>query len=150
MLFTFILIVQTIVAAALVAVILMQRSEGGGLGVGGSSSGLMTARGAADFLTRATAVLATLFVVLSIVLAGLAAIDRSPSTIDPSLARRPAPTTPVGQPAPVPGQINPAAGGVPLADDPLAGAAASVPAANTASPRDQIRPVPTNQAAPKQ
>jgi preprotein translocase subunit SecG len=38
MLFTFILVIQTIVAAALVAVILMQRSEGGGLGVGGSSS----------------------------------------------------------------------------------------------------------------
>ena len=55
--FTFLLIVQTLVAAALVGVILMQRSEGGGLGVGGSSSGLMTARGAADFLTRATAVL---------------------------------------------------------------------------------------------
>jgi preprotein translocase subunit SecG len=153
MLFTFILVIQTIVAAALVAVILMQRSEGGGLGVGGSSSGLMTARGAADFLTRATAVLATLFVILSIVLAGLAAIDRSPSTIDPSLARQRAPTTPIGQTAPVPGQVNPG-GGVPLADDPLAGAAASVPTANTSSPRDQIRPVPqaapTNEAAPKQ
>ena len=37
----------------------MQRSEGGGLGMGGSPSGLMSARGAADFLTRATAVLAT-------------------------------------------------------------------------------------------
>ena len=53
--FTFLLILQTIVAASLVGVILMQRSEGGGLGVGGNSSGLMSARGAADFLTRATA-----------------------------------------------------------------------------------------------
>ena len=44
-------------------------------------------RGAADFLTRATAVLGTLFVVLSIALAGLAAVDRSPAEIDPSLAR---------------------------------------------------------------
>jgi preprotein translocase subunit SecG len=152
MLFTFILIVQTIVAAALVAVILMQRSEGGGLGVGGSSSGLMTARGAADFLTRATAILATLFVVLSIVLAGLAAVNRAPSTIDPSLARRPLPTAPVGQPAPVPGAVN--TGQVPLADDPLAGAAASVPVANTSSARDQIRPepapAPANGSAPKQ
>jgi preprotein translocase subunit SecG len=145
--FTFLLIVQTIVAAALVAVILMQRSEGGGLGVGGSSSGLMTARGAADFLTRATSVLATLFILLSIALAGLAAVDRAPSTIDPSLA---APrTTPVGQPAPVPGAVNPAQpGGVPLADDPLAGAAAAVPA-NTSGPildnRPQPQPVPTNQ-----
>ena len=144
--FTFLLIVQTIVAAALVAVILMQRSEGGGLGVGGSTSGLMTARGAADFLTRATSVLATLFVLLSIVLAGLAAVERAPSTIDPSLARRPLPTTPIGQPAPVPGQVNPA-GGVPLAD-PLAGAAASVPAANTSAPVLDARPTPT--PAPKQ
>ena len=42
----------------------MQRSEGGGLGVSSSSAGLMTARGAADLLTRATAVFATLFIVL--------------------------------------------------------------------------------------
>src|SRR3546814_14525007 len=58
--FTFILVVQAIVAAALVGVVLMQRSEGGGLGVGGSPSGLMSARGAADFLTRATTILAIL------------------------------------------------------------------------------------------
>jgi preprotein translocase subunit SecG len=112
--FTFLLIVQTLVAAALVTVILMQRSEGGGLGVGGSTSGLMTARGAADFLTRATAILATLFVLLSIVLAGLAAVDRSgASDIDTSLARE-APAAPAGAPA-----------DVPLAgDNPLAGIAA--------------------------
>ena len=63
--FTFLLIVQSLVAASLVGVILMQRSEGGGLGVGGSSSGFMTARGAADFLTRATGVLGGLFILLS-------------------------------------------------------------------------------------
>jgi preprotein translocase subunit SecG len=147
--FTFLLIVQTLVAAALVTVILMQRSEGGGLGVGGSTSGLMTARGAADFLTRATAILATLFVLLSIALAGLAAVDRAPTTIDPSLARRPAPTTPIGQPAPVPGAVNTGPGAVPLADDPLAGAAAA--AINQSSGRDQIRPTPEPAApAPKQ
>lgn len=95
--FTFLLIVQTIVAASLVIVILMQRSEGGGLGVGGSSSGLMTARGAADFLTRATAILAFLFVALSIVLAGLAASVRAPRTIDPSLVRE-QPAAPTGAP----------------------------------------------------
>ena len=74
MLFTFLLVVQALVAAALVGVILMQRSEGGGLGTGGSPTGLMSARGAADFLTRSTAVLATLFIALSIVLAVLASI----------------------------------------------------------------------------
>src|SRR3546814_12760070 len=72
--FTFILVVQAIVAAALVGVVLMQRSEGGGLGVGGSPSGLMSARGAADFLTRATTILAILFVELSIFLAILASV----------------------------------------------------------------------------
>jgi len=92
---------------------LLQRSEGGGLGVGGSSSGFMTARGAADFLTRATSVLGGLFVVLSIALAGIAGATRESPTIDTSLAR------PVqNSPAPAPG-TSPAAPtqspGVPLA-----------------------------------
>jgi preprotein translocase subunit SecG len=121
--FTFLLILQSIVAATMVGVILMQRSEGGGLGVGGSPSGLMSARGAADFLTRATAVLATLFVALSIILAGLATVQRSPNTIDPSIARQaarqaPPPATPFGAPstAPTPPPAAPASNGsVPLA-----------------------------------
>ena len=74
--FAFLLIVQTIVAIALISVILMQRSEGGGLGVGGSSSGFMTARGAADFLTRSTAILGGIFIVLSIVMAAIARVRR--------------------------------------------------------------------------
>ncbi len=94
MLFTFLLVVQTLVAAALVGTILMQQSEGGGLGVGGSSSGFMTARGAADFLTRSTAVLATIFIVLAIALAAIAGVNRAPATIDTSLANQVAPATP--------------------------------------------------------
>jgi preprotein translocase subunit SecG len=121
--FTFLLIVQTIVAASLVIVILMQRSEGGGLGVGGSSSGLMSARGAADFLTRATSVLGGLFIILSIALAGLAAVDRAPTTIDPSLARtRPA------APATAPGQVPLATGGIPGITQVPANSAAPAPA----------------------
>jgi preprotein translocase subunit SecG len=85
--FTFLLVVQTLVAAALVAVILMQRSEGGGLGVGGSSGGLMTARGAADFLTRSTAILGGLFIFLSIALAAIAGVTREAPTVDTSLAK---------------------------------------------------------------
>src|SRR3546814_2270512 len=73
-LFTFLLVVQAVIAAAMIGVILMQKSEGGGLGVGGSPAGLLSARGAADFLTRATTVLATLFVGLSIVLAAMASV----------------------------------------------------------------------------
>jgi len=86
-LFLFLTVVQALVAAALVGVILVQRSEGGGLGVGGSPSGIMSARGAADFLTRSTAILATLFVLLSIVLAALAVDVSTGREIDTSLDR---------------------------------------------------------------
>jgi preprotein translocase subunit SecG len=113
--FTFLLIVQTIVAAALVAVILMQRSEGGGLGVGGSSAGLMTARGAADFLTRATAILGAIFIILSILLAAIAGVSREATTVDTSLAKE----QPFQQTAPI--QQAP-------------GTPATVPAANETSP----------------
>jgi preprotein translocase subunit SecG len=104
--FAFLLIVQTLIAVALISVILMQRSEGGGLGVGGSSSGFMTARGAADFLTRSTAVLGGLFIVLSIVMAAIAGATRTPTKIDTSLAGKLAPaqqqqSQPV-QPVPAP------------------------------------------------
>ncbi len=84
--FAFLLIVQALIAISLICVILMQRSEGGGLGVGGSSSGFMTARGAADFLTRSTAVLGGLFILLSILMAAYAGASRQPSKIDTSLA----------------------------------------------------------------
>jgi preprotein translocase subunit SecG len=122
--FTFLLIVQTIVAATLVAVILMQRSEGGGLGVGGSSSGFMTARGASDFLTRSTSVLGGLFVALSIALAAIAGVSRQPARVDTSLANTvaPAPAAPIagdaaGQAAPATtAPANGAAPAVPLAE----------------------------------
>jgi preprotein translocase subunit SecG len=102
--FAFLLIVQTIIAASLIGTILMQRSEGGGLGVGGSSSGFMTARGAADFLTRSTAVLGGLFIVLSIVMAAIAGASREPAKIDTSLANS---TAPLEQPAQAPPQTAP-------------------------------------------
>ena len=103
--FAFLLIVQSLIAIALISVILMQRSEGGGLGVGGSSSGFMTARGAADFLTRSTAVLGGLFIVLSIVMAAIAGANREPVKIDTSLAGKVAPTQ---QSQPAPAQPSPA------------------------------------------
>ena len=112
--FTFLLIVQTLVAASLVAVILMQRSEGGGLGVGGSSGGLMTARGAADFLTRATSVLGGMFIVLSILLAAIAGVSRESTTVDTSLVQeQPVQQGPVAPAAP--STTNETAPAVPLA-----------------------------------
>jgi preprotein translocase subunit SecG len=111
--FTFLLVVHVIVAIALVGVILMQRSEGGGL-TGGSPTGLMSARGAGNFMTRTTTILASIFILLSIALAALATVSRKPDTIDASLAR-PAPPAPDAAPAQnapvplaVPGQSNPA------------------------------------------
>ena len=115
-LFLFLLIIQAVVAVAMITVILMQRSEGGGL-AGGSPSGLMTARGAADFLTRSTAVLATIFVGLSIVIAALAAGQGGPRTIDPSLVRD-TPSAPA-QPAPL---TQPTPGTLPSAATPQQGA----------------------------
>ena len=120
--FAFLLIVQALIAISLITVILMQRSEGGGLGVGGSSSGFMTARGAADFLTRSTSVLGGLFIVLSIVMAAIAGATRTPAKIDTSLAGKlatsqqqqpqPAQTQPAPATAPTQNQQAPA---VPLA-----------------------------------
>ncbi len=110
--FTFLLVVQAIIATCLVTVILMQRSEGGGLGVGGSPSGFMSARGAADFLTRSTTILASLFVGLSIVLAIIASVKHAPSDIDTSLVKQ-APATSAPAPAAP-------------ASDPLSGAAQKV------------------------
>ena len=104
--FLFLTVVQAIVGALLVAVILMQKSEGGGLGVGGSPGGLMSARGAADFMTRATGVLAVLFVVLSISLAALAVRTTSGQKIDTSLKRN-IPAAPAAPVDPLAGQANP-------------------------------------------
>ena len=98
--FAFLLIVQSVIAVSLVGVILMQRSEGGGLGVGGSSSGFMTARGAADFLTRSTAFLGGAFIILSIVMAAIAGVTREPTKIDTSLAGKTAPLQQQSQPTP--------------------------------------------------
>lgn len=121
-LFLFLTVVQAIVAAALVGVILMQRSEGGGLGIGGSPSGMMSARGAADFLTRATKWLAVVFVGLSITLAVVAVDTTSGDKIETTLDRTTAPQ-----------------------NDPLA--APAVPADPLAAPV-QNAPAPATPAAP--
>ncbi|MFM6831799.1 MAG: preprotein translocase subunit SecG [Novosphingobium sp.] len=129
-LFIFLTVVQAIVASLLVITILMQKSEGGGLGVGGSPAGFMSARGAADFMTRATTLLATAFVVLSIALAALAVSTTSGREIDTSLQRAtPVQNAPAADPL-APAQGAPAPAAAPAqqqapapANDPLSGAA---------------------------
>ncbi len=113
--FLFLTVLQAIVAAVLVGVILMQRSEGGGLGIGGSPSGMLSARGAADFLTRSTKWLAVLFVVLSIVLAAVAVETTSADSLESTLDRNVTPAVPADP-------LGPATTGdaAPVSDDPLA------------------------------
>lgn len=142
MLFTFLFVVQALVAAALVGVILMQKSEGGGLGVGGSPAGLMSARGAADFLTRMTSILATAFVGLAIVLAVLAA-TRQTQRVEAVKAAAPAPA-----PASVPGGPSPLGG---AASSPLAPpkTAAQIAAESEgAAPSNATAPATGNNSVP--
>ncbi|MBC6443881.1 MAG: preprotein translocase subunit SecG [Alphaproteobacteria bacterium GM202ARS2] len=79
---TTLLIIHLIVASALVGIILLQRSEGGGLGIGGGGD-FMSRRGSGNFLTRTTAVLAAIFMGLSMILTltSQSRID-TPSIID--------------------------------------------------------------------
>jgi len=126
-LFIFLTVLQAIVGAALVGVILIQRSEGGGLGVGGSPAGLMSARGAANFLTRMTTVLAIGFVGLSIVLAAVAVGASSGAKIDTSLKR----AAPAGAPAGAP--VDPLS-------DPLAGVGGAQPAPPARAPAGSASP----------
>ncbi len=68
-----------IVVVALVGVVLLQRSEGGALGIGGG--GFMTGRGQANALTRATAILGTIFFITSLALTVMANMGRAPKSI---------------------------------------------------------------------
>ncbi|PSJ59866.1 preprotein translocase subunit SecG [Pseudaminobacter soli (ex Li et al. 2025)] len=77
---TVIIVIHLMVVLALVGVVLLQRSEGGGLGIGGGS-GFMTARGAANALTRATAILAAAFFATSLILSILARYGERPIDI---------------------------------------------------------------------
>src|SRR5690349_5636619 len=77
---TVIIVIHLMVVLALVGVVLLQRSEGGGLGIGGGS-GFMTARGAANALTRATAILAAAFFITSLGLSLLARYGAQPIDI---------------------------------------------------------------------
>jgi preprotein translocase subunit SecG len=125
-LFIFLTVIQALVAAALVGVILIQKSEGGGLGVGGSPAGFMSARGAADFLTRMTSILAALFVGLSIVLAAMAVNTGGTRTLDTSLQRTADPLAGQAQqaaPQPVAPAADPSAAAPAAPADPLGGAA---------------------------
>lgn len=76
------IVAYLLIVLALIAVILLQRSEGGGLGMGSSNAnGLISVRGTANLLTRTTAILAALFFASAIALTILSSVDRGTSSI---------------------------------------------------------------------
>ena len=113
---TILLVIHLIIAIALVAVVLLQRSEGGALGIGGGSgggmSGFLTGRSTANLLTRTTAILAAIFIVTSLTLAKLSGgggsgsfFNRAPAQTGVPLPAQPEappePQTPAAPQAPV-------------------------------------------------
>ena len=118
MLQTILLVAMILISIALAGVILIQRSEGGALGMGGGPSGMMTARGAGNLLTKTTWVLASLFFVLAVTLTILGNVERADrSLIDPNAVGELA-VPPSGQTAPA---------GTPAAPTPAAPAAPAAP-----------------------
>jgi preprotein translocase subunit SecG len=77
---TVVIVVHLMVVLALIAVVLLQKSEGGGLGIG-SSGGFLSSRGTANVLTRTTAYLALTFFATSLMLSWIASLDRKPTSI---------------------------------------------------------------------
>jgi len=96
---TVVIVIHLMIVAVLIGTVLLQKSEGGGLGMGGGA-GFMSSRGTANLLTRTTAVLAVGFFVTSLLLSWIASYDRKPASILD------------GQPA---SQSQPAGGAVPVA-----------------------------------
>ena len=78
---TIILTIHIILAFCIICAVLLQKSEGGGLGIGGSGGGFMTARGTANFMTKLTAFLGACFFLTSILLALLSTSNNSSSIV---------------------------------------------------------------------
>jgi len=96
---TVIIVIHLMVVLAMTGVVLLQRSEGGGLGMGGRTGGFLTSRGSANVLTRTTATLAAVFFATSLVLSILAGWDRKPHSILEGAT--PTQPSPAGAPAPL-------------------------------------------------
>jgi preprotein translocase subunit SecG len=119
-----VIVIHLMLVLALIGVVLLQKSEGGGLGIGGSGGGgFMSSRGTANLLTRATAVLAGLFFATSLILSILAGMNRKPTSILQGGRPAPGPNAPLS-----PGEI--------LKD--LPGAPAAAPAAPAAPSGPQV------------
>ena len=111
---TILLLIHVMVAVALVGVVLLQRSEGGALGIGGGGGGFMTGRSAGNALTKTTAVLAACFFATSLALSILASRQAPAPTVLPAGGGGLTPLQIPGAPAPASPQA-PAAPSTPAA-----------------------------------
>ena len=93
---TVIIVIHLMVVTAMIGVVLLQKSEGGGLGIG-STGGFLSSRGTSNVLTRTTAILAAAFFGTSLVLSILAGIERKPSSIIKGSPAQQTPGAPLGQ-----------------------------------------------------
>ena len=147
------LTIEVVVCIAMIGVILLQRSEGGGLGLGsgGGMSGLMTGRGAANGLTRTTVILATIFISTSIALTLMAKASHGQHPLgDVAPASAPLgtlPTTTPGpaQPSPTPLPVVPGLP-APQAESPASSAPAAPAPAQPAAPASSTAPAPATPA----
>ena len=90
----FILVLNIILAIILVIIILLQKSEGGALGIGASQESFVTSRSAGNFLTKVTAIIATLFIITSIALTIIAQKGISTSSVLEKVEEKQDPTEP--------------------------------------------------------
>ena len=125
---TVVIVVHLMIVAVLIATVLLQKSEGGGLGMGGGA-GFMSSRGTANLLTRTTAILAVGFFVTSLFLSWLASYNRPAASI-------------LGAPA---SQSQPAGGATPVAPPTSGGLLDSL----KKSDQQQSAPAPTGPEAPR-
>jgi preprotein translocase subunit SecG len=129
MLQTILLVAMILISVSLAGVILIQRSEGGALGMGGGPSGFMTARGAGNLLTKTTWVLASMFFVCAIGLTIVGNVSRSErSIVDPDAVGALAAPPAGASNAPADPAAAPAQPAGPSLDDFLSSAPAAEPA----------------------
>ena len=139
---TVLIVIHLLIVVALVAVVLLQRSEGGALGVGGGS-GFMTGRGQANVLTRATAILATLFFLTSLGLTLIARYGHQNLNFTvPNGAAEQAPKLPPTQSKSILDQVRAIEEQRNGAPAPAGGAASPAPAPVTAAKPAQTTPPP--------
>lgn len=103
---TILLVILIVIAIAMIGLVLLQRSEGGALGIGGGPGAMFSARGSANLLTRVTAVLAALFMILSLVLAVLSGEWADRDSVLDTVDETPLETGNSGEPLILPGDVD--------------------------------------------